>query len=277
MKKVNILIILLSLFFVTHLQAQVRQPTYNNIGWYCYFGDHKISKKWGLHTEYQWRRNDFITSWQQSLARIGVNYAVHSKVMLTLGYGYINTFTYGEYDATAGVVPISRPNKQGKEQDFPEHRIYLDALVNNDLPNFELNHRFRYEQRYMGLFYDGNNDRIEDSWRLFHRFRYRVRGALPLKGNTADPKEFYLHAYNELFIGFGNEVGMNIFDQNRINIGIGYKIDKKAKIEAGFFSQTVQRPRFNAKNQAVFEYNQGFLIAFTYNFDFSKKEEEPAK
>ncbi len=262
---------------ILETKAQTRQSTYNNIGWYCYFGDHKISKKWGIHTEYQWRRTDFITSWQQSLARVGVNYNIHPKVMLTLGYGYINTFTYGEYDSNAGISPISRTNRQGKEQDFPEHRFYVDALVNNDLTGFELNHRFRYEQRYMGLFYDDNNDRLPDEWKLFHRLRYRVRGALPLKGKTIDPKEFYLHAYDELFIGFGKDVGFNIFDQNRINIGVGYKIDKHAKIEVGFFSQTVQRPALINKPltpiKSVFEYNQGFLIAFTYNFDFSKKEE----
>ncbi|TAG90896.1 MAG: DUF2490 domain-containing protein, partial [Bacteroidetes bacterium] len=215
MKKFHFFLFFFSFFLcIQSAKAQLtRQSTHSNIGWYCYFGDHKISKKFSIHTEYQWRRTDWIKTWQQSLARVGVNYAINPKVTFTLGYGFINTFTYGEVNPASGVFPISRTNKEGKEQSFPEHRIYQDALINNNLDNVEMNHRLRLEQRYMGLFYDGNDDRISGQWRLFHRFRYRFRIGVPLKGATIDEKEFYLHAYNEVFIGFGEDVGYNIFDQ----------------------------------------------------------------
>ncbi|TAF74132.1 MAG: DUF2490 domain-containing protein [Bacteroidetes bacterium] len=60
-----------------------RENVFNTIGWYGYFGDHKIAKKWSIHTEYQFRRTDFITNWQQSLARFGVNYHFTDQVMFT--------------------------------------------------------------------------------------------------------------------------------------------------------------------------------------------------
>lgn len=249
-----------------NLPAFERQSVYNNIGWYGFFGDHKLNVKWSLHTEYQWRREDFISFWQQSLSRVGVNYKA-GKLMLTFGYGYIDTYTYGN-------PPISRTTSQGKAQLFPEHRLYQDALLNNDQNGFEVNHRLRLEQRWLGNFYDAENERIAGKWRYLSRFRYRFRIAHSLKGKTIDQGEFYLHAYNEIFIGFGKNVGANVFDQNRINLGLGYKINGVGKIEAGYFNQIVQQPRLNADKNPVFEYNNGFLIALIYNFDFSKKEEE---
>lgn len=255
MKKVFILACLL---LVGKLQAQVRQPTYNNIAWGCYFGDHTIAEKWSIHTEYQWRRTAFGGSAQQSLARVGVNYQLHPKVMLTVGYGLIHTYSYGD-------LPISRLNSVGKAQIFPEHRIYQDVLVTDKIEKLDISHRFRLEQRYMGLFYDAENNRMAGKWKLFNRFRYRVRLAYPIT------EKWYAHGYEEIFIGFGKDVGYNIFDQNRINLGFGYKFNKQAKIEAGYFSQIVQKPRMT-NNLAVFEYNQGFLVAFVYNLDFRRKQ-----
>lgn len=268
--KTNFVITFVALLFYQISTAQntlpafQRQSVYNNIGWYGYFGDHKISTKWGIHTEYQWRRENFINYWQQSLARAGVNYKLTDKVLLTTGYAFIDTFTYGN-------PSIARRNNQGEEQTFPEHRIYQDVLLNNDMNGFEINHRLRLEQRWLGIFYDANNDRIAGKWRYLNRFRYRFRIAHALKGKTIDAKEVYLHAYDELLIGFGKNVGTNVFDQNRINIGLGYKINPSSKIEVGYISQIVQQSRLNADKNPVFEYNNGFLIALIYNFDFSKK------
>ncbi len=250
-------LLLACLLCLPRANAQTRMATYNNIAWGCYFGDHKITSKWGLHTEYQWRRTGFGQHAQQSLARIGVNYQLHPKVMLTLGYGLIHTYSYGD-------LPIARLDNAGKGQLFPEHRIYQDVLINDKIEKVDIQHRLRLEQRYMGLFYDTENNRIAGKWKLFNRFRYRFKIAVPLT------EKWYAHGYDELFVSFGKDVGYNVFDQNRINIGLGYKLNKHAKIEAGYFSQITQKARLS-NNLAVFEYNQGFLVSLFYNLDFTKK------
>ncbi len=257
MKNIYILACLLCIGW-GQVQGQVRQSTYNNIVWGAYFGDHKISSKWGIHTEYQWRRANWGMNWQQSLARVGVNYQIHPRVMLTFGYGLINTPSYGD-------MPISRLNNAGKAQWFPEHRIYQDAVITDKIGKLDMAHRFRLEQRHLGLFYDSENNRVAGKWRYTNRFRYRLRLAYPIT------EKLYAHAYDEIFISFGKDVGYNIFDQNRINIGMGYKFNKACKIEAGYFAQTVQKPRLT-NGLEIFEYNQGFLVALFYNLDFTKKE-----
>jgi hypothetical protein len=95
-----------------------RWINYNQIGWYNYFGTFKLNPKFSLHTEYQFRRNNFITDWQQSLLRVGINYELNSAIQLRVGYGNIETFNYGD-------IPI---NKFGKN--FTEHRSTLPSHLN---------------------------------------------------------------------------------------------------------------------------------------------------
>ena len=53
--------------------AQSRISDHNSIGWYGVFITPKISEKTSGHLEYQWRRDNMITDWQQSLFRAGIN------------------------------------------------------------------------------------------------------------------------------------------------------------------------------------------------------------
>ena len=89
-----------------------RLSTYEKIGWYSVFPTLKVSKKLSIHTEYQWRRQDLIVHWQQSLMRLGINYQHNPRVLFRLGYAWIETFAYGD-------IPL---NSLGR--DFTEHRFF---------------------------------------------------------------------------------------------------------------------------------------------------------
>ncbi len=69
----------------------------------------------------------------------------------------------------------------------------------------------------------------------------------------------YVALYDEIFIGFGKNVGQNVFDQNRIAVMVGYNFSKAFRLEGGFLNQTLQLGRqVDGKN--VFQYNNGLLI-----------------
>lgn len=270
MKKKYIITILVLGIALSAFSQPYRENVFNAIGWYGYFGDHKIAKKWSIHTEYQFRRTDFITNWQQSLARFGVNYHFTDQVMFTIGYAHAQAFTYGD-------KPIARKDQFGDDQSFPEHRIYQDILLKNNTGRFEISHRLKLEERFLGNAYDAKDNRIAGKWNFVMRFRYRIRLAMPLQGNTIDDNEFYLHAFDEILIGAGENVKNNIFDQNRFNIGIGYKLNKNCKFELGYFNQIVTKPASDKITKLpVIESNNGFLLGITYNIDFTnlKKKEE---
>lgn len=228
------------------ISQNTRINNYNQIGWYNYFGTFKLKEKWSVHTEYQWRRNDFITTWQQGLLRVGINYQVSPKVQLRLGYAWIETFPYGE-------IPIN-----GLGRDFTEHRIFQAATITDAIGKWQLSHRFMLEQRWVGR-YTTPQATTEDDYLFLNRLRYMFRLQVPLKGDKIVSKTPYIAAYNEIFIGFGPEVNENIFDQNRVGLLLGYRFTKNFRIEGGYLNQTLQLGReVNGRN--VFQNNNGLII-----------------
>lgn len=258
MKKIALHITILSCFFAYNASAQnTRLKNYNTIGWYNYFGTFKVSKKAGIHTEYQFRRNGLITEWQQSLLRLGINYQANPKLQLRLGYALIETFPYGE-------IPI---NSMGK--DFTEHRLYQMATLTDKIAVFDLSHRFMLEQRWVGR-YSGAGLAKEDEYPLLHRFRYMFRAQMPLKGKTLVDNTPYIALYDEIFIGFGENVNENIFDQNRFGALLGHRFNNNIRLEAGYIHQTLQLGReVNGRN--VFQHNNGIVLNAHFNIDLTKK------
>lgn len=257
MKKIFFgLIILIS--FQNNIKAQnTRITDNNNIAWFTYTGTFKLDDKFSIHTEYQLRRDEFISHWQQSLIRTGLNYNLNPKVVARLGYANIETFDYGDY-------PINGIGKQ-----FTEHRVYEVATINDQINIFEISHRFMLEQRWLGKYSSAQLDK-EDQWSYVNRIRYMYRMQIPLKGKIIKNNTPYAVIYDEILLGFGENVNENIFDQNRLAILAGYKFSPMVKIEGGFFSQIIQLGReIDTKN--VYQYNNGFIISTIFNFDLSKK------
>jgi hypothetical protein len=95
-----------------------------------------------------------------------------------------------------------------------------------------------------------------------NRARYMLRGVLPLNGDSLEAKEPYLAAYDEIFIGFGNNVP-NIFDQNRAYAALGYKPNRESAVEIGYLYQAVQQ-----RNRTIFQHNHTLQFGLFYNFDF---------
>lgn len=234
-----------------------RISNHNSIGWYGYSGTFKLNEKFGIHTEYQWRRDNIITNWQQSLLRVGVNYQLNPKTQLRVGYGWAETFAYGD-------IPI---NSFGK--DFTEHRLFETMTINDKVSIVELSHRFTLEQRWTGRYSNADLSK-EDEFVYTNRLRYMFKMQVPLKGKTITDKTPYVAAYDEVFIGFGKNVNENVFDQNRIGVLLGYKFNKTIRIEGGYLNQIVQLGReVNGSN--VFQYNNGIIINSIFNIDLSKK------
>ncbi len=252
-----------SIFLVLISQSvfcQNRISNHNNIGWYAYNGTFKLDSKFSIHTEYQWRRNDYIETWQQSLLRLGINYQANPNLQLRLGYAWAETFPYGE-------IPIN-----GMGKDFTEHRIYEMATVTDKIGKIDLSHRFMLEQRWVGR-YSNADLTSEDQYPFLNRARYMIRLQMPLKGNWIADKTPYVAVYDELMIGFGKNVGENIFDQNRIGVLVGYKFNNLVRVEGGYLNQIVQLGR-EVEGKNVFQYNNGFIVSANFTFDLSKKSKE---
>jgi hypothetical protein len=255
--KKKYLLLIFCLSWIISNSQNTRITDKNSIGWYVYTGTFNINKKWSIHTEYQWRRDNIITDWQQSVLRTGINYKVNQKLLLRAGYAWIETYNYGD-------IPINGFGKQ-----FTEHRVYQMATVNDKMGKVDLSHRFMLEQRWIGR-YTNALSRKEEEYFFVNRLRYMYRMQIPLKGKTIEDRTPYAAIYDEVLIGFGKNINENVFDQNRLGLLLGYRFSSILRAEGGFISQIVQLPR-EVTGRNVFQYNNGLIVSLIVNADLYKK------
>lgn len=220
--------------------------------WYNYFGNHPISKHWGLHLEGQFRRDELGQKPQQLLLRGGLNYYLTPRLTLTGGYAFVDSHPYGEFRGPAS---------------FPEHRLWEQFQYKHPLiAKVTLQHRLRFEQRYIGIMQlRPNLDPIRVGWRYENRFRYQIRSDIPLTKGSKDLPGFYIAAYDEVFWNFGKNVAANDFDQNRAYLALGKGLSKSFKLEIGYMNQFLQQ-----RNGRIFESNNTLMVSLYSSFRFHK-------
>ncbi|MCE3259851.1 MAG: hypothetical protein K0S12_1492 [Bacteroidetes bacterium] len=221
MKRV-LFLFLLSSFFVSYSQRGYRVADHYN-GWYMYFGDHKLSEKWGIRLEAQWRRNNVILHPQQLLLRTGINYHFNKNAFATLGYCYVVTHPYGDFPSGAM---------------FPENRIWEQFQLKHQISSLETVHRIRLEQRFVNAPVRTVKGTVPGPAVYSNRLRYLYRVSIPFSGSEIKDNSFYLSVYDEIFLGFSNTI-VHAFDQNRAYISLGYKIPKAGRLEIGYLNQLI--------------------------------------
>ncbi len=242
---------LLIFFCVSNIFSQ-RNYRNNNNAWIVYSGDHKVSSHWGVHLEFQERRSDYLESNQQRLIRLAINYHALPQAFISLGYAFVNTYPYG-------IFPT--------QLSFPEQRIYQQLQLSNVFGRIESQSRFRLEQRWLKLpiRIDSISSRLDEN-KYFGRFRMAQRFSLPLYGEKIVDKSIYATITEELFVNYGKNVGNNIFDQNRLLLGIGYKVPKAGRVELGYLFHRL----FRSDGIRV-ENNHTIQLALYSNFEFIMK------
>ncbi len=198
-----IMSVALALGLMLPFQGQTQE---SNLGdWLIYIGSVKMNSKFNFHNEVQYRNYNFIGDLEQLLIRVGVGYELdENKNNFLLGYGYILSENYtGNGDEKVTVH---------------ENRIFQQLILKQNLGPVKINHRYRFEQRF-----------VSSDFKM--RFRYFLSLSLPFQ--KAAERTFYLSAYNEIFLNTKS----NIFDRNRLYGGLGYKFSPKIRLELGYMNQ----------------------------------------
>jgi hypothetical protein len=219
--------------------------------WAMYFGNHRISERWGIHTEYQWRRHDMFAKWQQSLMRVGVEYYLKNGLQFTVGYGWIRTFPYG-------AQPVAFT--------FDEHRIWQQMMFSHQFWRITLNHRYRLEQRFVETALPKvDNEPQRTAFQLRNRIRYRLLLTFPLSRKEMKDNTLFLGVYDEIFLGFGPNIGRNVLDQNRLYAALGWRFNKNLNLQAGYLNQYVIKTDGDHA-----ERNHTLQLSVQYNIDLRK-------
>jgi len=173
--------------------------------WVLLFGNKKFSEKVNWHHEVQYRNYNAAGDLEQLLLRTGIGYNVAENANLLLGYGFIRSENY--------IAPEDKAIVN-------EHRIYQQFITKQKLGRVSLQHRYRYEQRF-----------VEDVFKM--RFRYFLGSNVSLWKDETSPKEVYFSLYDEVFLNTKREV----FDRNRLYGGLGYRLNDSLRFEVGYMNQ----------------------------------------
>ena len=198
-------------------------------GWYMYFFNTSHEKsKIGFQGDVQYRNWNIAGDLEQLLLRGGVTFKPEkANIKFTLGYGNITTGTFGEDNSTIN-----------------ESRIYQEALFPTKIGDrFYLNHRLRYEQRFV------------EEQTLRTRYRYNLFVNVALNQKEMKEKTIYLALYDEIFINGTGMPGQSIFDRNRAYIALGYVLKKGMKFQLGIMNQTTNTVN---KNQLQLSFHHAF-------------------
>ena len=215
----------LCLFCVALIKAQ--DSSLGN--WMIYIGHKQLNRSWNIHHEVQYRNYNAIGDLEQLLLRSGLGYNLSPENNnILLGYGFINSQNYISEDT------IILHNTSTKNSVF-EHRIYQQFITKQKLGALFVQHRYRFEER----FFQGN---------FKIRFRYFLALNLPLTKEKKEKENFYLSAYNEIFI----QPGEIVFDRNRLYAGLGLKLNEKIKLEMGYMNQFLENKKRNQINLFCF-------------------------
>ena len=221
----KICVLFLFLLCSCSLFAQVTKVVNDHV-WISYVGVHPINKKTSLHAEVSLRRNEYLRNPQQLLFRTALLSNLGKGWSAAAGYCFVETYPYG-----------GMPSKSA----FPENRIWEQLQMRKQYKRFELISRLRVEQRF--VYQPVSSGTIYKPGPAVYstRFRLMQRVSLPINGSVIKDKVLYATALDELFYGFGKQIGDYHFDQNRIYAGIGYVLPSFGRIEAGYMHQHIVR------------------------------------
>jgi hypothetical protein len=221
-----------------------QRQTYTNTGaWFVISADVAINERWAVLFDASARRSCPLDEATANFVRGGLAYEITDHVRVAAGANWSRSYPYGE---------IPSPTTTD------ERRFWEQVQVGHSIGRLDLSHRYRLEQRYRGRWRSPDDDQI-DSWERSNRFRYQVKGTLPLSGDGIEPGEAYVSAANELFIGFGGKV-QTLFDQDRATVTLGYRMTRNWRVEAGFLEHVIFKP-----NGTDVERNHTVTFALLYS------------
>lgn len=249
------LLIITCLLFLTlpvhFTEAQTQVPTEKEVitsyqFWISTNNVFIVSKRWGILNDIHIRRTNFLADPSFYFIRFGAQYWIRSNFTVAGGYAHL-WLTNAE-------------NKWDRYTN--ENRIYQQLALSERFPGANLFLRVRNEQRFFNTIQNGES--LNDNY-FINRVRLLMSVSVPFhKGSRT---RWFIA--DEVHLNFGQYVVFNTFNQNRLTIGITYKINEKWRFDTGYmmvFQQLSTGYQYNL--------NHTFRLFFYGNFDFRKDKSQ---
>ncbi len=242
-------------FMVFLCYAQpVQQKTSLSQIWAGYFNQSRFNKKWGLWLDVQVRTKDnLVDSLLTVVFRPGLTYYIGEHSRLTTGYAYMNHF------------PADNPGNISQ----PEHRFWQQFQWTKNYTHIQLSQRIRLEERFRRKF--NSPDELADDNFFNYRFRYSVGIQVPLTRSAFKKGSLSAVVNDEIMVNFGKQVVYNVFDQNRLLIGLNYYFQDNKTLLLAYMNQYQQLASGN-----LYVTSHVLRLAFMQSIDFRKTENKPS-
>lgn len=206
------------LIFSSHLIAQKRIENQKLI-WYGYYNQLKWNDKWSLNSEIQERHFYNPVAQHQLVFRSNLDRVIK-----------------GDWNISAGMTLfLQSPNDPNSDSNLmvPELRLDIGFSNKQKIGLLTISHRYKAEARF---FHDVANERLVGGFRFSNfRFRYQLGLDFPLWKEETKEK-LLLRLKDEIMFNAGRKIVENTFDQNRIYLGLNYKINANCAIEVGYLN-----------------------------------------
>lgn len=204
---------ILLLFLLLISTKTFAQESKSKIGcWGMLLNQTRFHNKWSLHSEIQFRAYDLKANTEQLLVRAGINFHQSFNTTFTAGYGWITNYND---DGEIFKTKISN-----------ENRIWEQLLLKDKRGRIFLEHRYRFEQRWIESVGHTN---------YRNRIRYLLRATIPINRKELIKNTLFLSVYDEVFIN----ITKTPFDRNRLYGAIGYQLNASTNIQIGYLLQTL--------------------------------------
>ena len=208
-------------------------------GWLASFNTFKTGKRTSIHADVQWRSSDEWKHTQTLLLRSGLNVHLDKHFTVTGGYAFIhNHRMVGDISGYA-----------------PEHRLWEQLLYNHKVKILSISHRLRLEQRFMAKTIIADEELKKDGVLYANRIRYFIRNVFPFQQQKAFSKGLFAALQNEIFVNIGNKANVNgkWFDQNRLYLALGYRLNPSFDLETGYLNQYINGRNNRFTNNHVWQ------------------------
>jgi hypothetical protein len=201
----------ISLLTSSALLSQERKIDHHSQTWVSYIGNLKVDEKWTINYDVGYRWLNGFDEKFQFVSRAGATRKLNKYFSVSVGYTYF----------------LHYPNSHYTKTSRHEHRPFEQLIIQIPTKKVLIQNRFRAEQRY--FLYESDRE-----WHFNHRFRYQLSAQVILKGDKLGKGIPYLNVSNEVMFNLGDEIEYNHFDQNRINIGMGYGVLDNLNVFVGY-------------------------------------------
>ena len=215
---------LIFIFFSTFLFGQ-KNVENQQLLWYGYYNKLQINQNWVLNSEVQERHFYQSLVQHQLVFRTNLDRRILDDINVSLGF----------------VVFLQSPNDPESESTLmvPELRTDFGFNAKKKYKYFNVNQRFKVEARF---FHQTENNELVGGYQFSNfRMRYQLGLDIPLI-KKQDAEKLILKIKDEVMFNFGKNIVKNVFDQNRIYIGLNYPMNKNLAFEAGYLNWFQQRP-----------------------------------